>query len=459
MISARTWAALLLGRQAAFWSRTLRRGGGEALPGLLAERVSPLILSELTASLPEGVVMATGTNGKTTTSLAVSLILTDQGRRVLRNRGGSNLARGLVSSLVESSRLTHPRPAADIAIFEVDEATMPQVTAHVSPRLILVTNIFRDQLDRFAEIETTAALIRHGIENSPNATLVLNADDPLVAALGCNRPNAVYFGLEDSTLEPRTVAAIDAADCPVCGSPLGFDRRFFSHLGHYACAACGFVRPRCHVCAHHVHLSPRSSSATIEVGERTLHLTSEVPGLYNLYNFLGAVAVAEQLGVSPQASVDTLSRMQPAFGRLEKFSLDGRRGIIHLVKNPAGFNQVIDNVSAWEEGTAILLCLNDNIADGTDISWIWEVDFAPLVTSFPSMVVAGTRAPELALRLKYAGATPDQMRVEPHVSKALHVAKEEVAPGATLHILTTYTAMLELRNHLVRAGVLQEYWR
>ena len=459
MISGRTWAALAVAKQAAFWSRRLHRGGGEALPGLLAERLSPRILTELTAALPHGTVVVTGTNGKTTTSLAISLVLSAHGYRVLRNRGGSNLTRGLVSALVESSSLVRPRPTEDIALFEVDEATMPQATAGVSPRLILVTNVFRDQLDRYGEIDTTASLIRRGIEKAPEATLVLNADDPLVAALGRDHPAAVYYGLDDTSLSARTELAIDAANCPLCGSSLQFERRYFSHIGHFRCSQCGFARPKRHVAARDVKLGPDGTSATVTVGTRTLPLVSHLSGLYNLYNLLAAVAVTEALGVDPEAALETLGTMEPAFGRLERFNLDGRTGIIHLVKNPTGFNQVIDNVSAWGRSPAALLCLNDNFADGTDISWIWDVDFAPLASSFDTLVASGIRAPELALRLKYAGASHARVIVEPDVTAALEIAAELTQAPAVLNILTTYTAMLELRAGLVRRGVLQEYWR
>lgn len=457
--TARTWIALALGKQAAFWSRRLRRGGGEALPGLLAERVSPGILAELTGALPQGVVVVTGTNGKTTTSLAISLVLAAQGLSVLRNKGGSNLTRGLVSALIETSRLTRPRPSEDIALFEVDEATMPQAIACTHPRVILVTNVFRDQLDRYGEIDKTAALIRAGIDRAPDATLVLNADDPMVAALGRGRSQVVYFGLEDTDLSARTELAIDAADCPVCGSPLAFAQRYFSHVGHFSCPACGFERPPCQVRADHVQLTSEGARADVTVNGATYSLTSQLSGLYNLYNFLAAVAATGTLGVDAASALAALSTMRPAFGRLERFRMDQRTGIIHLVKNPTGFNQVIDNVTTWGQGEAVLLCLNDNFADGTDISWIWDVDFAPLSRAFSTLVVSGLRAPELALRLKYAGAPEDRVRLMPDLIAALETAVRVTPPEGVLNILTTYTAMLELRAHLVRRGLLEDYWK
>ncbi|NLE73414.1 MAG: DUF1727 domain-containing protein [Actinobacteria bacterium] len=459
VISGRTWAALAVAKQAAFWSRRLHRGGGEALPGLIAERLSPRILTELTETLPQGTVIVTGTNGKTTTSLAMDLVLSAQGLRVLRNRGGSNLTRGLVSALVQSSSLVNPRPREDIALFEVDEATMPQATAQVSPRLILVTNVFQDQLDRFGDINTTASLIRRGIEQAPEAALVLNADDPVVAALGRDRARVIYYGLDDTSLHARTEPSIDTIGCPLCHSPLHFERRYFSHLGHFRCDRCGFTRPRPRITARNVRLGSAEISASVMAGDRILPLVSGLSGLYNLYNLLAAVAATEVLDVNPKSALDTLTTMEPPFGRLERFVLHGRTGIMHLVKNPTGFNQVIDNVSAWDAGPAALLCLNDNPADGTDVSWIWDVDFAPLAVSFHILIVSGTRAAELALRLKYAGMPMERVIVEPDLLTALDSAVRLVEESAVLNILTTYTAMLELRAGLVRRGVLQEYWR
>ncbi|NLT34953.1 MAG: DUF1727 domain-containing protein [Gaiellales bacterium] len=457
--ATRRFAAILLAKQASFWSRALGRGGGEALPGLLAERVAPQILGQLAGRLPHGSVVVTGTNGKTTSSLAISFILEGAGLRVLRNRGGSNLSRGLVSALVQSSRVTRPYPGEDIGLFEVDEATMPQVMQQVTPRVILVTNLFRDQLDRYGEIDKTAALIREGIAAAPDATLVLNADDPAVAALGLDRSRTLYFGLESEEVSARSELAIDSSDCPRCGHALTFHRRYFSHIGLFLCPACGFSRPPCQVCAQSVSLGPNGLSATISYRGRGEQLETSLSGLYNLYNMLAALAVAQALDIPAPTALRGLAAMRPAFGRLERFSRNGRQGVIHLVKNPTGFNQVIENVSAWQKRPVALVCLNDNLADGTDISWIWDVDFRPLVTAFPVLVLSGIRARELEVRLKYAGAGSEQTVVEADLGRALDQALELAAPGESLDILTTYTAMLDLRARLVRSGELREYWR
>ena len=429
------------------------------MPGLLAERISPSILAELAADLPEGSVLVTGTNGKTTTCLALHFILQSRGYTVLRNKGGSNLTRGLVSALVDSTPLRHPHPKEDLALFEVDEATMPLVTAHLSPRVILVTNIFRDQLDRYGEIDATAALIRRGLNQAASAILVLNADDPRVAALGRGRADVLYYGLADGRLQARTDLAMDAPDCPVCDAPLVFQSRYFSHLGHYGCERCGFARPESQVTAQRINVSADGMNFSLTVPGATVDIASPLTGLYNVYNMVAAVAVACALSVPADASAAALSRMRPAFGRLERFDLQGRTGVIHLVKNPTGFNQVIENVCVLRGSKVALLCLNDNLADGTDISWIWDVDFGPLAATFETLVLSGIRAPELALRLKYAGATDERLRVTPELPEALDCALALTNPGETLHIMSTYTAMLELRSHLVRHGVLAEYWK
>lgn len=459
MTSSRTLLALAVAKQAAFWSRTLRRGGGEALPGLLAERISPSILSELASYLRHGCVVVTGTNGKTTTCLALALILEQEGYTVLRNKGGSNLTRGLVSALAENTPLLQGQPQHDIGLFEVDEATMPAAVPQLCPRVVLVTNIFRDQLDRYGEIDTTAALIGKALESTPSAIIVLNADDPTVAALGRNRPHVRYFGIDDPRLRARTELAIDAPDCPVCGSPLRFQPRHFSHIGHYYCTGCDFARPEPHVRGRRIELRADGTSFELECDGVLYQVTCPLTGLYNVYNMVAAAAVATALGLPAAQVVLAISRMRPAFGRLEQFSYEGRNGIIHLVKNPTGFNQVIENVCLFSGGKAALLCLNDNFADGTDISWIWDVDFSPLPAAFRQFVVSGTRAPELALRLKYAGASSERVTTQPDITPAFEHAIALVEKGSTLHIMTTYTAMLELRAYLVRKGVLHDYWQ
>lgn len=449
-----------MAKQAAFWSRKLGKGGGEALPGLLAERVAPDILGDLVGMLPRGAVVVTGTNGKTTTCLAISLILEGAGLSVLRNRGGSNLTRGLVSALAQSATLRRPRPSEDIGLFEVDEATMPLVMRQVTPRVMLVTNLFRDQLDRYGEIDKTAALIRQGIEAAPEATLVLNADDPAVAALGLERDHVLYFGLDSDQLCARTELAIDSSDCPRCGHQLTFDRRYFSHIGIFRCSNCGFARPRPQIWAEGIELRPDGSSALVHQGEGGgSRLETSLSGLYNLYNMLAATAVAQALDLPAETALRSLAQMRPAFGRLETFSRNGRNGVIHLVKNPTGFNQVIENVSAWSGRRVALVCLNDNLADGTDISWIWDVDFRPLVKAFPILVLSGIRARELEVRVKYAGAAVGQAQVNADLGQALDLSLSLVSPGEALNILTTYTAMLDLRSRLVQEGQLSEYWR
>ncbi|MGH2485056.1 MAG: MurT ligase domain-containing protein [Ktedonobacterales bacterium] len=460
--------AVVAGRSAGALARRLRFGGGTSLPGLVARRVDPTVSTYLSAQLRRGSVVITGTNGKTTTSGLTATVLRAGGMRVWRNREGANLARGVTAALIiralPSGRLRWQGNAA--AVFEVDEAAFPRVVAEIQPRVIIVTNLFRDQLDRYGEVDIVTERWRRAIDTMPaQTTLVLNADDPAIAALATpeRHAGAVYFGVEsvasaaDDPDGERT-DVIDTRTCPRCRAPLVYSRRFYSHIGHWACARCDFARPEPAVKAANVTFDGLDATHfTLITPERESAVTVPLPGLYNVYNALAAVAAGLDLGVAISAAGDALARFVPAFGRAERISVDGRDVRLLLAKNPTGLNEVLRALAITGERPHLLLLLNDRAADGEDVSWIWDADLEQVQRAHPRHVtVGGTRAYDLALRLKYAGAPPQA--IEPEIANALRVALEQTPVGETLYVAPTYTALLEVRGELERQGFAPRYW-
>ncbi|MDO8507249.1 MAG: Mur ligase family protein [bacterium] len=449
--------AIFIAKQAAFWSRIFGRGGGGALPGLLALKINPEIVKELTTNLDKGVILVTGTNGKTTTSKMIVEILKASGLKVLSNSGGSNLTRGIASELALKSSI-FGNIKDEIGVYEVDEATMPEVMRFVKPKAIVITNIFRDQLDRYGEVDKTAAILKKSIQDSPESTLILNADDPIVASLGKDRENTLYFGITDERLEAKSDLAIDIKDCLICGHELVYPHRYYGHIGQYVCENCGFVRPKTKITAKNVRLSPDNTAATITVDKESENLSLPMTGLYSLYNALAAISTGDFMKVDHKTILKALGKLTPAFGRMETFEVNGKKAVIHLVKNPTGFNQVLEAITQNRKNKTALIALNDNFADGTDISWIWDVEFELFKAGFRKIIVSGIRSEDLRLRLKYANITSRIIETEKDLKKALDTAVSETDVSETLYILPTYTAMLDIRNNLVQKGILKDYW-
>ncbi|HEX6798153.1 MAG TPA: MurT ligase domain-containing protein [Ktedonobacterales bacterium] len=473
--------AVVAGRAAGALSRRLGRGGGTSLPGLVAQRLDPDIAAYLAAQLRHGAVVITGTNGKTTTSGLTAGVLRAAGLRVWRNREGANLLRGIAAALIirarPSGRLRWHGNAA--AVFEVDEAAFAAVIAAVRPRVVAITNLFRDQLDRYGEVDTVAERWRAALRRPPaGTTLVLNADDPAVAALGAGfAGRVVYFGVASVVASepspPGGVEVVDTRTCPRCGAVLDFAPRFFSHVGHWVCPGCGYARPAPTVEARDVRLDgledTRFTLATPgkpdapDAPASTRAVRLPLPGLYNVYNALAAAAIASALDLGP-AALDALERFAPAFGRAERIVVDGRTVQLLLAKNPTGLNEVLRTLAGSASAGAgtngeqrhVLLALNDHAADGEDVSWIWDAGIERLAGMAGDVTVTGTRAYDLALRLKYAGITP--ARVEPDPAAALREALAATPAGEMLYAVPTYTAMLELRAALERGGYVPHYW-
>jgi UDP-N-acetylmuramyl tripeptide synthase len=461
-MGARLTAALLAGRVATGLSRRLGRGGGTVIAGHVVPRIDPTALRTVTRRLRHGSVLVSGTNGKTTTSRLISHMLGQGDIRALHNRAGANLVTGLVSAIVAQSSLDG-WPDADVGLFEVDEATVPAALQEVRPRTILLTNIFRDQLDRYGEVHFVADLWSKAIERLPADTaLVLNADDPLVATLGRIGPDApLYFGVSDATVGLSEVPhASDARICPDCGTAFEYSACYYGHLGQYTCPNCGLARPTPDVEATSVTLhGDRGSDVVVRTPLGELRATLSLPGLYNVYNALAATAVCVSLGLDLTTIQAGLESFTAAFGRLERIPVEERELFLALVKNPVGFGEVLRMILADDRERTLLIAISDLFADGTDVSWLWDVDFEQLEGRVGTVICAGTRAEDMAVRLKYALVDEARIVVEADPRLALQRLISASEPGETVYVLPTYTAMLALRDVLRQDGHVGGFWQ
>ena len=459
-VDPRLSLAIAAGKATAATVRRLGRGGGTTLPGRISAALDGGTLSKLSARLPLGSVMVTGTNGKTTTATLVRHLCAGAGIEVAGNRAGANLMSGLTSAMVRYSGLGG-RPAAELGVFEVDEAVLPHAVAATTPRLVVVTNLFRDQLDRYGELEASAAAIRAALSALPaESEVLLCADDPTVATLGEGlRASVRYYGLVDSSLgDDHLPHAADAKFCPRCGEPLVFERVYVGHLGAYRCPRGHFERPPLDFAADGVEFDGLRSQRVHLRGDAA-GVAIEVPlsGLYNTYNVVAAAAVAERLGLDRAGVARAAAGFRPAFGRLEEVVVEGRSLRLMLAKNPASFNEVLRAATTLGAGQRFLVAVNDRIADGRDVSWIWDVDFERL-NGAEWIVLGGSRAYDMAVRLKYGGRAMEGVDVAPEPGAALDRCLALAAPGDEVFVLPTYTAMLDLRAELVRRGYTRPYW-
>ena len=457
-------AKLALARATGRLSRRSGRGGGTTLPGRLLLRLAPDAIARLGRKLTGGSTIVSATNGKTTTAAMIASALRADGRTPVHNRAGSNMTWGVATALLEQQGTE--------GLFEVDEAWLPSVARDLNPRLVVLGNLFRDQLDRYGELEHLADEWAEAVTARAGETgFALNADDPLVADLGRDRelrrrPGVTYFGIDDpSQALPELQHAHDAKHCRRCGAPYAYERAFVGHLGHYACPNCGADRPQPDVIATRIELhGMEGSGVDITTPSGDARLALPLPGVYNVYNALAALTAALRLGVDLERAVGGLEATEAAFGRVETIAVAGVPVSILLIKNPAGTNEVLRTLrleagvggNGASPGLDLWVALNDGIADGRDVSWVWDADFELLAGRVRRVVCAGTRAPEMAVRLKYAGVSPDAIAVEGDVEASLDHAVE--LAGDRLFALPTYTALVELRRLLAHRGLAKDYW-
>nr|WP_175586770.1 Mur ligase family protein [Nostoc sp. UIC 10630] len=430
--------AVSVAKSVTFIVRSLRLGAASVLPGSIARRIEPRLLQLLSQQVKNGVILIAGTNGKTTTALLLCTILERKGFRVTHNSTGANLENGLMTALLESTNLLGTLNT-DYAILEVDENIVPRVLKPLQPRIILCLNLFRDQLDRYGEVDTISKRWTKVISTLPTETVVIpNADDPTLSNLGQQLPQRVlFFGLNEPEHYLEAIPhAVDSIYCPKCGHSLDYKGVYLSHLGDFTCPKCGFTK----------------SKPTLESSEWSQILV----GLYNKYNTLAAATAAIELGVDEVTIRDTINNFQAAFGRAEDLVINGKRVRILLSKNPVGTNETIRVVTQSTDKTTLLV-LNDRTPDGTDVSWIWDVDTEKLVERGGTLVVSGDRVYDMALRLRYSQKSLESnlnLIVEEDLRQAIATALEHTPENETLHILPTYSAMLEVREVLTGRKIL-----
>ena len=434
------------------------RGGGTSLPGVVLLRIDPGAVRSLAGNLAGGSLVLSATNGKTTTTRLLAGALRAGGNEVITNAAGANLLSGVAATLADA----HPRAGTDaICLFEVDEAALPAVTDRVRPRAIVLMNLFRDQLDRHGELEAIAdrwSAMLNGLEPLPH--LVLCADDPAIAALAPEGADVTWFGIDDPAAASSGLAhAADSTRCRACAAPLHYRHVWMGHLGSWDCPVCGLSRPPLDVAVTDAGLrGAYGSRPTLRTGHGEVTLDLALPGLHNVMNAAAALAGAIAMGIPATEAAEAISCVPAAFGRAERVSLGGRDVILLLAKNPAGANENVRTLMLDPGDHHLLVALNDRIADGRDVSWIWDVDWEQVLPRVRRLTVTGERAHDLALRFRYAGLDMDLLHIEPDHRLALETALAAVPAGGTLEVLPTYTAMHEIRADLVARGAASDFW-
>lgn len=443
----RFWLALWVGKG---MSGLLKLAGrkGTTFPGKVALSIDPKLMGKLSTQYSDGIVMVTGTNGKTTTANLLASILRATGKEFAFNQAGANLVTGITGALLENTHWSG-WSKVKLALLEVDEATVPKLCQQVTPNIAIITNFFRDQLDRYGELDTTVKLVRDAIPSETD--LVLNADDPLVAQIGKGRIHTLYYGVErtpESKVESSETR--EARFCPSCGEVLEYSLFHYGQLGIYSCPQCGYKRPEPPVLAEEVQ--SEDSGLKFRVGI-TLY-TIGLQGYYNLYNALAALAAAKRLGIKDRDIERGLRSFVPQAGRMEQFFLPEGNVTLTLVKNPTGFNQVLHTLfHIQERPVRLLIAINDLAADGRDISWLWDVDFEVLGEKSPliqNIVCSGLRAEDMAVRLKYAGVPVNKIEIEHSFEAALTRVQDGREAQETVYILPTYTALFPMRDILTQ---------
>ncbi len=460
----RKLVAVQAGRATRWLSRRTGRGG-TSLPGVVAQRIHPGLAADLASGIANGCMLVTGTNGKTTTTRMIADILRQAGLDPITNREGSNMMGGITTTLLASSGWS----GTTIGLFEVDEGFLPHAIRELRPRVVLINNLFRDQLDRYFEVDFVASIWARTLAQLPESTvLILNADDPVVAYLGTAVHNPVlYYGLDDARWGQQGLQrSADARQCPRCTADLQYDLCFYAHLGHYSCPACGWRRPEPQISASSVEMDGlRGSTVSVESPSGPLKLEVPLPGIYNVYNAVAAAAISSSLKIASEVVREAIAKATGAFGRLEAVDIDGRKVALALVKNPSSFDQLLDVLLRDRQSLRLLVALNDRTQDSRDVSWIWDVGLEKLRDHLEWIIATGDRASDLAVRLKYAevldgeGGRRPELEAIPDLVRALDEALRKTPSGSELFIIATYSAMWAIRDSLVRRGHLVPFWQ
>jgi UDP-N-acetylmuramyl tripeptide synthase len=459
-VSARAVLALVAGKSAAVATRLIGRGGGTAITGMVARRVDPRILDKLVRVPGVPVVAITGSNGKTTTARFTAALLRGEGITVCHNSAGANLVQGVTSLAVSYASLSGRLPDG-VLVAEVDEGALPIVAPETLPRALLVTDLFRDQLDRFGEIYAVADAIESVAAKLPeDAALVVNADDPMVATLAADRKGKrVTFGLALKKSTDQITRAADTIRCPKCRADLQYRHVYLSHMGDYRCPSCGFARPKLDVAVRSMEIEGLDCTS-LEIDVRGTRYRIEIPqsGTHIAYDAAGAIAILVGLGVPLSHAEASLADVGPAFGRLERIDANGREIVLAFAKNPTSYNTTLRALATEEEPKQLLIAASNTLVDGEDFGWLWDVDFEAMAPRVERAVVSGTRADELANRLHYAGVSMSRIDVVVGRREALDEALTRILPGGRLVVLSGYTPLIEIRNEMRRRGWTGRYW-
>ena len=456
-MNLRAIIAIILCKTLRLVSRLLHRGG-TAMPGRWALKVCPNLLALLAKDVKS--VAITGTNGKTTSARMIEQAFSEKGLNYFANRSGANLISGITTEFVMNSSLTG-KARREYAVIECDEAAARKVFSQLKPRVVVVTNLFRDQLDRYGEVTHTLENIRVAMQGVPEAVLCLNADCSLTASLADDLPNqAVYFGIDQGAAPSRPKPEIsDATHCIRCKTEYEYDYISYGHLGGFRCPKCGYRRHRADFAVTDI-TGQRSDGSTVVMniqGQKRV-VNVNLPAMYNIYNAVGAVTAAVEMGLDADTAVKALADFQCGFGRMEQFRLGKGGTRMMLVKNPAGCNQVIEFLENIKEKFILVICLNDRGADGTDVSWIWDADFEGLTTLggyLDRVIVSGDRAGDMRVRIKYAGIPDGRISMQRDYEELVRWIGQQDMP---VFIMPTYTAMLELRQVVIKHCGGADFW-
>ena len=431
--------------------------GASTMPGKIGIGICPDLLGHLAKDVK--CIVVTGTNGKTTTSRMIEQTLIDSGVSYFCNKSGANMMNGITTEFAMNSTIGG-KPKKEYALIECDEAAFKYVSKYVDAECVLATNVFRDQLDRYGEITHTLNNIKIGIQNSKNATVCLNADCSMTASLREDIDNPiVLYGVNLPIYKHQIKESSDAPYCIHCKHEYEYEYITFGHLGKYECPNCGYKRPDPDVAVTGITVSDANhSEIEISLHGKEYPAVINLPGGYNIYNAVAAVAVSDVMGFSTETATGALATFECGFGRMEKFMLNDTETRMILIKNPAGCNQVLNFLSNINEKTLFVVCLNDNYADGRDISWIWDVDFESLQNieeNLTGVLVSGIRADEMAMRFKYAGIPEEKIKVIKDYEKLIDEFTSQDAP---VYIMPTYTAMMDLRAIVSRKFGYKNFW-
>jgi len=430
------------------------------LPGVVARRIDPDVLNSLTVGQGVPVVAVTGSNGKTTTARFLAAFLRAEGVTVAQNSAGANLLQGLTSLAVGTANLRGRMPDG-VMVAEIDEGALRLAAPEVAPKALVVTNVFRDQLDRFGEIYAVAGVIDKVAQGlADDAVLVVNADDPMVADLAPARTGRrLTFGLDIRRDLDHLTSAADSIRCPRCRHDLHYSQVYLSHLGDYRCPGCGFERPPLDVAVTSIDVDGlRGTRCTLRTPAGELELSIPQAGVHIAYNAAAAVTGVLALDVSLEHGRDALSDLRPAFGRLEIIDADDREIVLSFAKNPTSFNATLHTLAGAGEPRHLLVAVSNTRVDGEDFGWLWDVDFEGAIGRLLDVTVTGLRADELATRLKYAGLDTSRMTVVDDLATALNEALAATAAGDRLVVLAGYTPTIQLRELMQRRGWVGRYW-